>query len=153
MHILFFLILICLDSRSVCMYNLPPSLHHCLRCRTSPSSPIPSPFPTDFSFIPSSLPILIALLTIHPSSTLASRLSLFSVLGFVWVESVSRGRHCIVYTTYTYDLHVYLTVSLPIPLRSFPLSMYSPLPPSFIPPLCILMYPGGTRIYVRRRME
>ena len=121
-----FLILIDLDSRSVCMYNLSPSLHR-LRCRTLPFIFSSSPPHSHLSFIPSSPPFSLPLHHSPSDRRPWPLLSLFSVLGFVWVESVSRG-HCILYIhTSTYDLHVYLAIFfLPHP---FTLPMYYPSPP------------------------
>ena len=82
------------------------------------TTPFPVPFTTPHRIVP-----------------LARLLSLFSFLGFVWVESVSRG-HCIVYTY----------AHLRLARFSRDLFFIHAPPPLFIPPLCILMYPGGTHI-------
>lgn len=70
-------------------------------------------------------------------------LSLFSVLGFVWVEGVSRG-HCIVYKC------VYLRLAR-LSRDFLSLSMHPPS--SHSSRFCVYWFTLGGRIYVSRRME
>ena len=149
-----FLILIYPVNHPVCTCILSSSLHHSSLCRASPpSSFIPFPFLINSPFfLPSFRRTSFTRIETTPCLYPPSRHSplnrpprhsyLYSLFWVLCRLKVYLGPTVLCIRTYTHDLHVYRN------LFSRPLALFihaSPLP-LIHPALCILMYPGGTRI-------